>query len=312
VSSPAFSVVIPAYNAQDTIAATLRSVLAQTQGDFELIVVDDGSSDSTPRIVRTFEADPRLRLIEQRNQGTAGARNTGWKAAGGKHVSFLDNDDLWMPAYLERIGEALDSVPEAGFAYADGWLIDERTRRVWRPTALEVLRAPAEQPKTPQEFLLALVRSTFIRSATTIRRRVLEEVGGFDPDLSGVDDFDLWARILRAGYTGVQARGMLLVYRDRSQSLSKDALRMAEGRREVLQRIAGADVGDDVRSEAIAQIGVADRMAAALTGRSRARAALLRVRLPLGRLYRALTASRRFRSQPPAELVDAFGDPAAL
>jgi glycosyltransferase involved in cell wall biosynthesis len=313
LSSPAFSVVIPAYNATETVGATIESVLGQTRDDFELIVVDDGSSDETPEIVRSFQTDPRVRLIEQANQGTAGARNTGAAEAGGDWVSFLDNDDLWMPAYLERIGEALESTPAAGFAYADGWLVDERSRRVHRRTALEILGAPAVQPATPQDFLRCLVDRTFIRSATTIRRDVFEQVGPFDVELSGVDDFDLWAKILAAGHTAVQAEGMLLVYRDRPDSLSKDALRMAEGRREVLRRIAQTEgVSAEVRSATAVQIAVAERTAAAVSGSSAGRAALLRVRLLLGRAYRALTARRRFLARPPAELVAAFGDPARL
>jgi glycosyltransferase involved in cell wall biosynthesis len=313
VSSQAFSVVIPAYNAKDTIGATIESVLAQSRGDFELIVVDDGSSDETPEIVRSFQSDPRVQLIEQANQGTAGARNTGAAEARGDCVSFLDNDDLWMPTYLERIGEAFDATPGAGFAYADGWLIDERSRRVRRRTALQILGAPAVPPAAPQDFLRCLVDRTFIRSATTIRRSVFEEVGPFDVGLSGVDDFDLWAKILAAGYTAVQAQGMLLVYRDRPDSLSKDALRMAEGRRKVLQRISETDgVSAEVQAATTVQIAVAERTAAAISGRSAGRAALLRVRLLLGKLYRALTSRRRFSSHPPAELVAALGDPARL
>ncbi len=304
---------IPAYNAAPTIEATLRSVLAQSEPDFELIVVDDGSGDQTPELVRGFAHDPRVRLIEQENRGTAGARNTGVAAARGRYVSFLDNDDLWMPAYLERIGEALDSTPEAGFAYADGWLVDEPSRRVHRPTALQILGAPATPPAAPEQFLLCLVEQVFIRSATTIRHSVLNEVGGFDPAVSGVDDFDLWARILQAGHTAVQAPGMLLVYRDRPDSLSKDGLRMASAVATVNGRIAESrSTTPEVRAAAARRIAYANRLSDAISGRSRPRAALLRARLLLGRSHRALTARRRFHAAPPAELVDALGDPAEL
>jgi glycosyltransferase involved in cell wall biosynthesis len=311
VSEPRFSVVIPAYNAAATIAGTLGSVFAQSETDFELIVVDDGSADETPDLIRGFTGDRRLRLIEQENQGTAGARNTGIEAAQGRYVSFLDNDDFYMPRYLERIGAALDSAPEAGFAYADGWLVDEPSRRVHRLTALQILGAPEPPPQTANGFLLSLVERVFIRSATTMRRSVLDEVGGFDSEVSGVDDFDLWARILQAGHGAVQAPGMLLVYRDRPDSLSKDAGRMADAVATVTGRIAeGPRVSPEVRAAALERKAYAERMSAAISGSSRARAALLRVRLPLGRAYRALTAPRRFLGAPPAELVEALGDPA--
>ena len=311
LSEPRFSVVIPAYNATATIEGTLRSVFSQSEGDFELIVVDDGSADGTPDLVRGFTDDRRLRLIEQENQGTAGARNTGIEAARGRYVSFLDNDDFFMPLYLQRIGAALDSDPEAGFAYADGWLVDEPSRRVHRLTALQILDAPQAPPQEPEGFLLSLVERVFIRSATTIRRTVLDEVGGFDPEVSGVDDFDLWARILLAGHGAVQAPGMLLVYRDRPDSLSKEGGRMADAVATVTGRIAQApEASPEVRAAALERRSYAERMSGAISGSSRARAALLRVRLPLGRAYRALTARRRFLDAPPAELVGALGDPA--
>ena len=303
--------VIPAYNAKATIAGTLRSVFAQTEGDFELIVVDDGSADETPDVVRGFADDPRLRLIEQDNQGTAGARNTGIDAARGRYVSFLDNDDFFMPLYLERIGAALDSAPDAGFAYADGWMVDEPSRRVHRLTSLQTLGAPANPPDDPDGLLRSLVERVFIRSATTMRRTVLTQVGGFDPEVSGVDDFDLWARILLAGHGAVRAPGMLLVYRDRPDSLSKQGQRMADAVATVSGRIAAAPgASPELRAAALERKAYAERMSSSISGADRGRGALLRARLVLGRAYRALTARRRFLATPPAQLVAAIGDPA--
>src|SRR4051812_28108863 len=105
---PTFSVAIPAYNAAATIAPALRSVLAQTRGDFEAIVVDDGSTDATAEAVGPFLEDGRITLVQQENRGLSGARNTALASARGRYVSLLDSDDLWLPHYLERMGEALD------------------------------------------------------------------------------------------------------------------------------------------------------------------------------------------------------------
>jgi glycosyltransferase involved in cell wall biosynthesis len=298
------SVVVPAFNAERTIAATIRSVLGQTRADFELIVVDDGSSDRTPEIAGRFAEDPRVRLVRQQNAGPAAARNRGIDEAGGEYVSFLDHDDLWMPEYLERMAAALDGVPEAGFAYADGWVVDDESGRVRRGTALEIAGAPAERPADPTEFLAALLHRTFIRSATTIRSDALAEAGGFDPALDGVDDFDLWSRILLRGRRAVQAPGMLVIFRAHSESLSRDALRMCVARREVVRRLA-EDYGApaEISAAAAAQVPDHDRYAAALTGEARVRAALLRGRLLLGRAHRAVLGGRRFRSSAPPEVA---------
>lgn len=298
--SPAFSVVVPAYNAKRTIGPTIKSILAQTLEDFELIVVDDGSDDETPEIVSSFGCDGRLRLIKQANQGTAGARNTGIGAAHGESIAFLDHDDLWMPRYLEAVAAAFATTPDAGFAYVDGWLLDDATGRLRRRTSLQLNRAPSPPPKDPLEFLSRLIERTFIRSATTIRRAVLDEVGNFDADLSGVDDFDLWARILLAGYGGAQAPGIQVIFRDHSRSLSKNALRMCTGRREVLRRIAeDYDAPPKVVAAAIEQIPVLDRFAATLTGQRKVHWMALRCRLALGRLQRWILAKRRTTSMPP-------------
>jgi glycosyltransferase involved in cell wall biosynthesis len=122
-----FSVVIAAFNASFTIASSIRSVIEQTEQCFELIVIDDGSTDSTAECARGFAADPRLRVIRQSNKGPAAARNAGLRCARGGYVSMLDADDLWLPEYLEVMGAALDGDPGAAFAYTDAWVLDDET-----------------------------------------------------------------------------------------------------------------------------------------------------------------------------------------
>jgi glycosyltransferase involved in cell wall biosynthesis len=112
---PTVSVLMPAFNAARTIAPAIRSVLAQTRADFELIVVDDGSSDETRRVVEPFLADPRLVLVSQENRGLAGARNAGLAQSRGRFVSPLDADDLWLPRYLETALAVLE--PRSPYAY---------------------------------------------------------------------------------------------------------------------------------------------------------------------------------------------------
>lgn len=109
--APLFSVVIPAYNVQEYIGDTLQSVFCQTCADFEIIVVEDGSTDDTARILAELK-DPRLRVIRQKNKGVSAARNAGFAVARGKYIAMLDSDDLWKPWHLELARRFFISHPE--------------------------------------------------------------------------------------------------------------------------------------------------------------------------------------------------------
>lgn len=100
MQKPFFSIIIPAYNLENYIAAALQSVLVQTFQDFEIIIVDDGSSDETVSIIQSFH-DPRIRLVSQVNGGVSRARNAGMKKAVGAYIAFMDGDDYWYPEHLE-------------------------------------------------------------------------------------------------------------------------------------------------------------------------------------------------------------------
>ena len=119
---PRVSVMIPAYNAAATIAGTVESVIAQTIQDFEIICVDDGSTDATLAIVKKF--GDRVRLIEQANSGPAAARNNGARHSSGEYLAFLDADDVWMPQFLERSVAALDGDHSMSLAYCNCALAD--------------------------------------------------------------------------------------------------------------------------------------------------------------------------------------------
>ncbi len=305
---PRFSVVIPAYNAEQTIAETIRSVLAQSEPDLELIVVDDGSSDSSPELVASLaEADPRLRLIRQQNTGTAGARNTGIAHAGAAYVSFLDNDDLWMPRYLERMGAALDSQPAAGFAYCDAYALDDVSLRIRRRT--EFVSRPPPPPGAPWELIVAtLGRANFVMSSATVRRAALDEAGGFRLDVGGVDDYDLWFRILLAGHVAVAAATEpLLLQRDRADSQSKDNSMMLEGLTRVLERVlADPRLPPSARPEVEQQLAAAAGRHAAVTGAATGAGLLVaaRERLIVARDW--LFDRRKFRDRAPPDVVAAF------
>jgi glycosyltransferase involved in cell wall biosynthesis len=232
-----FSVVIAAHNASRTLPVTIRSVLGQTRQDFEVLVVDDGSVDGTHAALMDTTTDPRIKYFRQENSGPAPARNAGIQQARGRYVSILDSDDAWLPNYLEAMDEALSSDPAAGLAYTDAWRFDDETGRVFRRTAMSSERPPEAPPADTDALLQMLLQRNFVFTSATMRRRVLEEVGGFR-SLTRSEDCELWLRIAAAGHHFVRARGILAVYRDRPGSRMHDRSAMLRGRKEILELVA--------------------------------------------------------------------------
>lgn len=232
MGEPTFSVIVPAFNSRGRIGSTLRSVLAQSRRDLELIVVDDGSSDGTADEAEAFAAtDPRVVVIRQENAGTATARNAGLAVARGSFVSFLDDDDLWLPGYLEAVGIALEANPGAGIAYSDAAVVDIGTGLVGRLSALE--RFPLRIRRLPAALnanaaLRALLRVNFLTTcAVTVRASAIAQVGALDSSIRGADDWDLWLRITGAGFGIVRVDGALAVLRKRADSAGSDEAMMA-------------------------------------------------------------------------------------
>src|SRR3990172_7899939 len=121
VGSGLVSVMMPAYNAGRYIAQSIESVLAQEYSNWELIIVNDGSSDKTPQIAARYTGDPRIKLVHQANGGEAAARNTALQHMRGDYVSFLDADDLYFPDALSNLSRFLDTHPEYGVVFSDGY-----------------------------------------------------------------------------------------------------------------------------------------------------------------------------------------------
>jgi len=186
VTDPRVSIVVPVYNAERTLAATLRSVWAQTCGDFELLVVNDGSTDGTAALL-AGQSDPRLRVISHRNAGVSASRNRGVAEARGEFVAFLDGDDLWTPDKLQAQVAALQGAPDAALVYSWTDLIDEAGRVIQRGS--HVVANGRVYP------LLASRNFLDCGSTPLIRRSALIEAGPFDETLKGGEDWDLWLRL---------------------------------------------------------------------------------------------------------------------
>lgn len=194
---PGSTVVIPAFNSAWSIGRTIASVLAQTWRDFELIVVDDGSTDNVAETVAAFaEADPRVRMVRQANRGLARARNRGIEEARSDAVALIDADDLWHPRFLEKLVAALEECPDAPFAYAFSFRVDIDDRLIASPP----------WKKTPRHDFVGLltVNSVGNGSAALYRREALLAVGGFDEtlklrDAQGAEDWKLCLQLAARG-----------------------------------------------------------------------------------------------------------------
>jgi glycosyltransferase involved in cell wall biosynthesis len=304
--SPRFTVVVPAFDAERTIGSALRSVVAQTERDLEVIVVDDGSRDRTVEAARAV-GDPRLRIISQANRGLPGARNAAIAAARGRLVALLDADDLWMPTYLERMGAALEARPDAGMAYCDAWVFEDGTGRVRRATIFARRRPAGPLPPDPAAFLLVHLLDNFFYVGTTIRADVLERVGGFREDMTSLEDYEMWLRIQAAGLAAVEVPEPLALYRTSPHQMSADTGRMTEN---LLRLCAILEAREDLPPGARAVIArrrreaLRDRTAAA-PGASLPRLQV-RLRALAATVVHALPGHGVWCDRPPAEVAAAF------
>ncbi len=187
---PKVSVVIPTYNRADLLSQSIRSVLAQTYGDFELIVVDDGSTDHTEQMVKSHQ-DHRIVYVKQANQERCVARNNGISRAAGDVIAFLDDDDLWFPDTLAAQIAVLDQHPEVGLVYSRWVRVD--TDNLF-PYPLDfACQTDGEIVRGMHDELL--VENPIPTPTVAVRKRYIEEAGGFDPSFNLAEDWDLWIRV---------------------------------------------------------------------------------------------------------------------
>lgn len=186
---PAVSVIIPTRNRAGWLPRAVASVLGQTYPDFEIIIVDDGSGDSTAATVTGIK-DPRVRYVANRtSMGAAAARNRGITMARGEYIGFLDDDDEWLPAKLQKQMDAFgDSPPSLGLVYTGSAVVSGRTGKI-----LHVFSVHSPEHKDI-DFLRTV---TFSTSIPLIRKSCFHDVGLFDESLPGAQDRDMWIRLAR-------------------------------------------------------------------------------------------------------------------
>lgn len=223
---PKVSVVIPAYNAMVFLPETVESVLKQTYTDFEVLVINDGSSDNIINWASRVQ-DLRVKLISQANQGLPGARNTGIYHAQGEYIAFLDADDLWEPTKLEKQVKRLDEDPSLGVVYTWSNLVDEQNRPTGR------VFASVAEGNVWQQLLETDVISN--GSSAVVRRCCFEMVGEFDRTLTSAEDLDMWLRIA-AHYPFAVVKEPLTLYRHHFGSMSKNRQRMIQNLQIVIEK----------------------------------------------------------------------------
>jgi glycosyltransferase involved in cell wall biosynthesis len=182
---PRVSVIIPTYNRTALVAEAVASVLAQTWRDFELLVVDDGSTDHTLEVLSPFREEIKL-LRRRTRRGVAAARNLGLAAARGEWLAFLDSDDLWFPEKLARQMAYLARHPQ---------ILICQTDEVWVRQGGRVNKPRTHQKVGGRIFLQSLERCFVSPSAVVLHRRLFLEAGGFDETLPAAEDYDLWLRL---------------------------------------------------------------------------------------------------------------------
>ncbi len=190
---PQISVIIPLYNKEQTIARASRSVLRQTVPDFEVIVVDDGSTDAGPRLAEST-GDARLRLLRQANQGVSAARNRGVAEARSPWEAFLDADDEWKPTFLERIRHLANRFPDAS-VLATSYVFCGADGRAWYPLLRGIPPRPWEGVLPDYFAVAARSDPPLWSSAVAVKREALLAVGGFPVGITSGEDLLTWARL---------------------------------------------------------------------------------------------------------------------
>jgi glycosyltransferase involved in cell wall biosynthesis len=187
-----FSVIIPLYNKEKQIQRAINSVLNQTICDFQLIVVNDGSSDNSEQLVNQY-SDPRLTMIKQKNAGVSAARNTGILNAEGKYIALLDADDEWMSDFLEKISLLINAFPQAR-VYSTAILVKTENREF--PTRMMGFINHHSQGIIKNLFA-CLVRNQYMLSSSSIciERELFIQSGMFDTNLVTGEDIDMWIRL---------------------------------------------------------------------------------------------------------------------
>jgi glycosyltransferase involved in cell wall biosynthesis len=210
--NPFVSVVLPVYNCPQYVGEAIQSILDQSFTDFELIVIDDGSTDSTPTVLRRY-TDPRIRCTRQENRGLAATLNRGIELARGRYIARQDQDDISLPERIRKQVAYLDAHPMCALVgvWAEIWRESNKTDRAHRH--------PSDNSTLKFELLF---NNPFVHSSVMLRKSALDHLGAYstDPGRQPPEDYELWSRIAREYEVG-NIPEMLHIYRETGGSMSR-------------------------------------------------------------------------------------------
>ena len=266
-------ILIPAYNAAHFLPGALESVLAQTETDWHVLLVDDGSTDGTGSVVIEFKREHaerlqgRLTYLHQENRGLPAARNAGIRHGTSPLIALLDADDLWLPTRLEESIRSLENAPDVGVSYGgisrfgeDGAVLDTFT---------------ASQPGQTREEVVTRLYTRAVHfpcPTVTFRRACVEAVGLFDETMRATEDRDLWLRIAQR-YGVVFVPRVLALYRSSASSMSGDLPRMLRSQRQFIDKHYG-EPGCSLGARCVALAGALQQQAEGYSARGQHRSAL--------------------------------------
>lgn len=209
---PEVSVIIPVYNAEKFIKKTIESVLNQTYKDYEIIIIDDGSTDNSKKILDEFK--DKVRYFKQANSGVSSARNMAIKEAAGKYIALLDQDDIWYPEKLEKQISFIKENPNVGMVYGDCYYIDDKDKVIYRVFE--------DQKYYQGKIFENLVIDNFVPIPTVlIKKEVLDKTGLFLENYSYAEEYELFIRIAKDYDIGC-INEVLAGYRVHDTNLSKN------------------------------------------------------------------------------------------
>ncbi len=221
VSQKLVSVVIPAWNIEKYITQTIESVLCQTYQNIEIIIINDGSTDGTGKILDQYaNHDTRIIVFNQTNKGISVARNKGFAMATGEYLCIIDADDIMMPNKIESQVCFLEKHPSADFVYSKVFYFNDETNDIF----IRDLKTPDGSDII---YRTLLRHGNFISpNAVLFKRSVFETCGGFDESLLSSEDFDYWLKLAKCGINFIHQDDRLTLCRIRKNSLTADSVTM--------------------------------------------------------------------------------------
>lgn len=240
---PLVSVIIPTYNRWPLVNEAVESVLAQSAQDFELIVVDDGSTDGTAKELAKYGA--RLRLFRQHRSGVSATRNLGAREARGRFLAFLDSDDLWRPEKLAVQSAFMEQHPECQIC---------QTEEIWLRNGVRVNPRVIHQKPAGDIFLRSLELCLVSPSAVMMTRELFNATGGFDEALPVCEDYDLWLRIAVDHPVALIAKPLVIKRGGHADQLSRSLWGMDRYRVAALQKLLRSGIRGARRAAAFAAL----------------------------------------------------------